>query len=239
MFIQSLLRDRPLLGIQLPRPVFDPNTPPAPPAPPAPTPTPTPAPIPPPAPAPPPAPNETPEQARIRELNHESMTHRHAWRAATAELTETRGQLAAAQGQTEQVRREAEQRVQTSQSLVDKYKAAAINSAVAAAAATAGVIDPDVVGLIPRAGITIDDNGNVSGVDAAVTGFKTAKPAFFRGSASPSPSPSPTPGPSPSLVPNASPTPGPVPPSATAVNTLDKKAYGDAKTSALRSLRGR
>lgn len=226
-----MFTDRPF-GSHLPRAAFDADPPP--PAPPAPAPAAAP-PAPAPAPVEPPAarPGETPEQARIRELNHESMTHRLAAKNANELLAESRAALQAAQGQTAQVRQELEGRVSSAQGLVDKFRTAAINSAVMAHAAAAGIIDPDIVSLIPKAGVTVDDNGDLVGADAAVAAFKTAKPQFFRGAAAAA---APAPGPG-SLLPTA---PAPAAdPGTKPVKEMTKQEYDASRRNYIAGLKGR
>lgn len=76
-----------------------------------------------------------------------------------------------------------------------------VKSEVRAQALAAGLIDKDVLSLMDISEITIDDDGEVTGVDEAIEAFKTSKPYLFKGasatssnstsSTSPKPSPKP------------------------------------------------
>lgn len=85
--------------------------------------------------------------------------------------------------QVEAARAEGQQRV-------DSFKPKLIEAELKTALVAAGVLDPELVGLVAREGITIDDAGVVTGIAAAVEKFKTAKPNFFRAPGAPLPAPS-------------------------------------------------
>lgn len=62
----------------------------------------------------------------------------------------------------------------------ERYKNAAMTSKIEAVAARLGSVDPDAVAaLIDKSGISIDDNLNVSGVEAAIEALKESKPYLF------------------------------------------------------------
>jgi hypothetical protein len=62
----------------------------------------------------------------------------------------------------------------------ERYKNAALNSKVEAVAAKLGSVDPEAVAaLIDKSGISIDDNLNVTGAEAAVNALKESKPYLF------------------------------------------------------------
>jgi hypothetical protein len=112
-----------------------------------------------------------------------------------------------------------------------------LDAEIRAAAVTAGLRDPDLVVLIDRAGVTIDDDGNVAGVQAAIDALKAKKPEYFQ-PAAPAPRPgeridvrtgSPAP-PAPPPRPGSTPAPADV-------RTMPKKDYGAAKKAALAGLR--
>jgi hypothetical protein len=141
---------------------------------------------------------------------------------------------------TESAAREAAAR-EAGTSTANKVKQRAMDAELKAAAVSAGLRDPDLLPLIDRAGVTIDDDGNVAGVEAAVTAFKAKKPEYFQ-AAAPARQPervdvrSGNPAPPP-------PGPGAQPPAGKSVadipRTREGKAeYGAAKKAALASLRG-
>jgi hypothetical protein len=158
---------------------------------------------------------------------------------------EAESRAAALQNELATLRADADRREQTArtegETRANKIKQRAVDAELKAAAVAAGLRDPDLLLLIDRAGVAIDDDGNVTGVEAAVTAFKTKKPEYFQAAAparagetvavrtSGSPAP-------------PQPAPGATPPAGADVRTLPKDragkaAYGDAKKAALASLR--
>ena len=63
-------------------------------------------------------------------------------------------------------------------------------------AAQSGIIDPDLIAIADLSGVTVDDDGSVSGATEAIEAFKAAKPAFFGTPTAPGPKPTTTPKPS-------------------------------------------
>lgn len=61
-----------------------------------------------------------------------------------------------------------------------KYKTTLVDMKIQAEAAKVGAIDTEAVAkLIDRAGIAIDDNGNVTGVESAITAMRESKQYLF------------------------------------------------------------
>lgn len=54
------------------------------------------------------------------------------------------------------------------------------DQAIRTALAAEGILDPDLMGMMDRSSVTIDDQMTVTGVKEAVDNFKTQRPAFFR-----------------------------------------------------------
>lgn len=210
-----------------------PASPPAPAVPPAAAPAAAPAPAPAPAaPAvvPAPAPATPPASENEANLRAEAAHHRIAARTAKEELAEANRLLTEARTLNQQAQTEAQARVTTAEGIASKFKARAIESDIRAAAVAAGVIDMDVIALIPRDGIAMADDGTITGVDTAIANYKQQKPTFFR--AAPQPQ---------SMRPPAalnSPPPAGSPPPAS-VRDMDGKSFGAAKSAAVNSLRYR
>lgn len=136
----------------------------------------------------------------------------------------------ATEGATRQV-----EEARTSQATVtNKIKQRAADAELRAAAASMGIVDTDLIPLIDRSTITVDDEGNVTGAAEAVTAFKAKKPEFFRQQQQQPPGPGPTPQRTGSF--NQPPPPNPNPPPAT-VSTLNAAEYQSSKDAAARSLR--
>lgn len=112
-----------------------------------------------------------------------------------------------------------------------------IDAELKAAAVSAGLVDPDLLPLIPKAGIKVDANGNITGLSEAIATFKTSKPAYFRDVAAP-----PLPPPVNTGLRTPPPPPGSVPPVTSVMdiprNTPEgKRAYAEAKRAGLAGLR--
>jgi hypothetical protein len=102
-----------------------------------------------------------------------------------------------------------------------------------AAALGAGLVDLDLLPLIDKTGITVGDDGTVSGITEAIAKFKEKKPTYF---GTPGAPPAPTPprqSGSPVPPPAPGPTPGPTP-----VGGQSAKDYKASKGAAIASLRG-
>lgn len=207
----------------------NPPSPPPPPPPPPPVQNPNP-PSPPPSPPNPPAqaPTVAELQARITELNGEAAHYRVTARTAKEELAEAQTALTAAQGQSETARTEAQARVEATQKVADKFKGAAISAELKAAAVAAGIIDLDLIDMIPKASLTIDDEGRVTGVQEAVAAYKVAKPTFFQVA-----------GPAPRAASGSLHTPAPNPnPPVKPLRQMTKEEYAAAKAGGLKQLAG-
>ncbi len=198
----------------------------------------------PPAPITPPTPPRAADQtAENRVAQLEDINANLRVEAAQRRITErdARDRLAANETEMTRLRTESQQRETAAReagtSTANKVKQRAVEAELKAAAAIAGLRDADLLPLIDRTGVAIDDDGNVTGVDAAVTAFKAKKPEYFQPAAAPRPgervdvrSGSPAP-------PQPPPGPGgtPAPPD---VRTMPKGDYNTAKKGALASLRG-
>lgn len=150
-----------------------PAPPPPPPAPPPPAPPP-PAP-PPPAPAPTAAPHRDPE-SQVAELRAEAAHHRITARqereraeAATQQLEELRTSNAAA---VEAARQPLQQKI-------EKANQRILTTELRSAAVQAGLTDLDLIPLLDRSKVTVDDEGVVTGITEAIDAFKKAKPEYF------------------------------------------------------------
>jgi hypothetical protein len=199
----------------------------------------------PPAPLTPPTPPRAANQAaedRVAQLEEINANLR--VEAAQRRITErdARDRLAANETEMQRLRTESAARETAAReagtSTANKVKQRALDAELRAAAVTAGLRDPDLLPLIDRTGVAIDDDGNVTGVEAAVTAFKAKKPEFFQ-----------APGPAPragermdvrtgSPAPPAPPPGGGGTPAPADVRTMPKGEYGPAKKAALASLRG-
>ena len=54
-----------------------------------------------------------------------------------------------------------------------------IDAKLEAAAVAAGITDIDLVKLINKSGLTVDESGDLQGLSEAIQAFKEAKPSFF------------------------------------------------------------
>jgi hypothetical protein len=128
----------------------------------------------------------------------------------------------------------AEARVQAAnvaaQQATTKIKNKAADAELRAAAVSAGLVDQDLIGLIDRTGIAVDDEGTVTGVTEAIAAFKAKKPTYFTGPTAPPAAPfrtsasGPVPPPNPSVPPPAS------------VRTIPKEDYAKQRAAALAAL---
>lgn len=60
-----------------------------------------------------------------------------------------------------------------------KLQSRTLDAEIKVAAQAAGIVDLDLIPLLDKTNIKIDDDGNVTGVTEAITDLKTKKPAFF------------------------------------------------------------
>jgi hypothetical protein len=212
------------------------------PEPPAPQPNP-PAPAPQPQPRPaPPAPDPQPRATSSGHLETDLANTRAeaaSYRIRARDAEEARQ---AAEARATQAAADAARQVQEAQAAAaataNRIKERTRDAELRAAAQQAGIRDPDLIPLIDRGAITVDDEGNVTGAAEAVAAFKAKKPEYFQPS-----SPNPAPAPQPRLSGAPGPIPAPqatIPP--TSVLTIPKTAEGKRdyeaqKAAALRALR--
>lgn len=106
----------------------------------------------------------------IVRLRGEAATHR-----AKAKEAEDALKSKEREAMSEAERKEAE--LKDAKAKADAADMRIVNSEIKAAAATAGAVDPDaVVSLLDRSGVSIDADGNVTGVKAAIDALLKAKP---------------------------------------------------------------
>lgn len=154
--------------------------PPAPPPAPAPAPAPAPVPAPPP-PSPPPAPIATqaphrdPESEKA-ELRAEAASYRISARDAKAEADRLRAEVDSVKAQTQAQIDAAKAPLQQK---VEKVNQRILDTELRSSAIQAGLADMDLLPLLDRSKITVDDDGNVTGVAEAVAEFKKKKPEYF------------------------------------------------------------
>lgn len=109
-----------------------------------------------------------------------------------------------------------------------------VRTSIAQAAAAAGIVDPNLAHSLPVAGANVDAQGNVTGIDGVINGWRATYPGAFR-AAAPAPAPGATP-PAPPAPPapiqfgpgHAAPPPG-APPVAVDARALKGKEYETAK----------
>ena len=180
---------------------------------PAPDPAPTPAPAPAPVPAPAPAPIEAPNSGDVEaDLRAEAANYRIRAREANETAEQFRGR-------------------------VEKAKSKMIDGAIRQALTAQGIIDPDLAGYVKRDGIAITEDFDVTGVDAAVTALKQAKPQFFRAASGPQPPPRPAPTPA-EIVPPPAPG-GPAPASVRDMSGEQYEKFKRERPSRIRQFGGR
>lgn len=157
------------------------------PPPPASAPAPAPAPAPQPAPAPAPAARDydPPRGGRTLEQVERELADTRAEAAARrVDARTAREEADRAKEEAARVRTEADERVTAAQTaerqVTDRLRGRTINAELRAVAAEEGLVDLDLLPLVDRANISVDDEGNVTGVAEAVQAFKTAKPTYFR-----------------------------------------------------------
>lgn len=124
----------------------------------------------------------------LDELKAELERTRAALKAANKEAADRRKKLddieAQATARKEQELTEAQKAAsradkaeQALQALEARHRNTTINSAIRLAARTAGFVDPeDAVSLLDRTGLDIDENDNVTGVEAAIKALAKTKP---------------------------------------------------------------
>ncbi len=202
-----------------------------------------PAPTPPPSPTPPPVP-PTPAPSNGRSLadverDLAEVRAEAAARRISARDAEERARTLAAE--IEQLQTSVPQQIAQARAeertRMESLKPKIVDAELKAHLTAAGVLDPDLVGLISRDGITVDDAGNVTGVAEAVAKFKETKPQFFRDLSAAPPAPSPAPVPRSTSGNPGSPPANPEP-RPTDVKGMDAGAYRDWKSQMRRRVRG-
>lgn len=205
-----------------------------PPPPPPPNPNPPP---PPPAPPPPPRATGQTDAERIAQLDRMVADTRAEAAANRVEARSAREAQAAAQTELATLRTQADDRVRQTQEAgnveLQATRARLIDAELKAAAVSAGLVDVDLLPLIPRGAIKFGPDGAIQGIVEALADFKGKKPDYFRAQQAPPPPP-----PRQTGSPNPPPNPNPNPP-LTSVATLAPKDYREAKAGALRALRGK
>lgn len=157
----------------------------------APAPAPAPAPVVLPPAAAPLAPGETAEQRvdRLQRALADTRAEAAQYRINARQEAERTTALTA---ELEQARAATDSAVQTvrtnADSQVERERSLRLDAELKAAAVSAGLIDPDLLPLIPRGTIKVDAAGNVVGLAEAIAAFKTSKPSYFRdGALAPAP----------------------------------------------------
>jgi hypothetical protein len=178
----------------------------------------------------PPAPRETGNTATdLANTRAEAASYRIRARDAEEARLAAEARATQAAADADQRVRDAEARAATT---ANKIKSRALDAELRAAATAAGIRDADFIPLIDRAGITVDDDGNVAGVDTAIAALKAKKPDWFAAA----PPPAPAPPPRITGAPGTPPVPGPTPPPGS-VKELPKGDYEAQKRAALRALK--
>ena len=124
--------------------------------------------------------NKPTSAAELRaELAAERVARRTEGERLTGEVTELKTKL-------EKLASEAENKTQAEVNKIkaqtDKLAAKIIDATIKAAAAAAGLSDPDLLGhsFFDRSSIKVDDDGNVTGVDEMFNSVKEKKPEWFK-----------------------------------------------------------
>lgn len=151
------------------------------------TPTPSPPPPPPvappppqqysPPPPPPPRPTKTEDDYRneLAQTRAEAASHRIAARDAQEQLTKTQNELVTAREMAERVK--AEERA--------KSIARLTNAELGLAGLRSGLQDLDLLALVDKTGVKVNDDYSVTGADEAIAALKAKKPELFREASAP------------------------------------------------------
>jgi hypothetical protein len=105
-------------------------------------------------------------------LLKENMAYKKRLQALEKAQTDAEEKRLAAQGEFKTLAEKADARAKAAQ---DKLKLAILKNTAAAA----GLIDPDLIAIADLSGVTIEDDGTVTGAAEAIEAFRAAKPAFF------------------------------------------------------------
>ena len=169
-------------------------------------------------------------QKAIDDYRAEAAAQRVAKKAAEEAAERLKVDLEKARAETESRIKETEANYATK---LQKQQERIKTSELRAAAVASGLRDLDLLPLIKTDGISIDDDGNVTGIEEAIKAFKESKPIYFADSSSSTSTTTST-----STTGSKKPTPSAdaVPPKVD-VRKLDKKEYEAAKRAALSKLR--
>ena len=116
-------------------------------------------------------------QKMISDLRAEAAAHRVGERKAREELEAAKAALATAQADIDgKLKAESDKAA----ARITKMQQRVIESDLKAQAVAAGLEDLDLLPLLDRSGIKMDDDGNVTGVKEAIEAFKTKKPDYFK-----------------------------------------------------------
>ncbi len=169
------------------------------------------------------------QQKMISDLRAEAAAHRVGERKAREEAETAKAALAAAQADIDG-KLKAENEKATAR--ITKMQQRVIESDLKAQAVAAGLEDMDLLPLLDRSGIKMDDDGNVTGVKEAIEAFKAKKPDYFKkasGGGEPKPKPKVT-------GDGGAPKPGDTPPDN--VKQMKPEEYRAWKANSLRKMRG-
>ena len=170
------------------------------------------------------------QQKMISDLRAEAAAHRVGERKAREELEAAKAALAAAQADID-----GKLKVENDKATarITKMQQRVIESDLKAQAVAAGLEDLDLLPLLDRSGIKMDDDGNVTGVKEAIESFKAKKPDYFKkaagGGGEPRPKPKVT-------GDGGAPKPNETPPET--VKTMKPEEYRAWKANSLRKMRG-
>jgi hypothetical protein len=93
-----------------------------------------------------------------------------------ADLAEERARNVSMRAEMEQIRREAEHAVEMGRSRIADVRR---ESAIRHGAVLSGLVDMDCLPLLNVSSISVDDDGNVSGIDEAFEDLRSKKPFLF------------------------------------------------------------
>lgn len=140
-----------------------------------------------PNPAPAPAPSPEPKQSPQNNNNNNSNTEADLRAEAAARRIEAKnereGREKAEQERDEAVnngKKAVEQEAEKFKPVKEKLEGRILQSELKAAAVEAGLKDLDLLPLIKRDAIKLDDEGNPTGIEDAIKAFKEAKPEYFK-----------------------------------------------------------
>lgn len=98
------------------------------------------------------------------------------WRA---KYKDAKSELETAKIQADKERAELANKAESTEKARKMYEDKYIDSELKAQAVAAGIKDIDFVKLIDKEGVKLDENGNVTGIDKAISDVKSRKPQWF------------------------------------------------------------